>query len=101
VSRRPKTRPQPLGDLVPRVLGDLGYDAANALTELVERWEDAVGAEVARHARPAGLRDATLEVSVDSSVWCQQLQLRREEILAALVRELGDRAPRELWLRVG
>ena len=101
MSRRAKTHPQPLGDLVPRVLGDLGYDAANALTELVERWEDAVGAEVARHARPAALRDTTLEVSVDSSVWCQQLQLRREEILAALVRELGDRAPRELWLRVG
>ena len=101
MSRRVKKRPQSLADLVPRVLGDLGYDAANALNELLDRWEAAVGAEVARHARPAGLRDATLEVSVDSSVWCQQLQLRREEILAALARELGDRAPRELWLRVG
>lgn len=99
--RRPPSRPKPLGDLVPRVLGDLGLDGAAAVLRIVERWEAIVGREVARHCRPTALRGPVLEASADSSVWCQQLQLRRREILESLRRELGDEAPRDLWLRVG
>jgi len=99
--RTGRRRPRALGDLVPRVLGELGLEGAGALVRVVERWEAVVGPEVARHARPAALRDGALEVSVDSSVWCQELQLQRERILAALRRELGEDAPPALWLRVG
>jgi predicted nucleic acid-binding Zn ribbon protein len=42
-----------------------------------------------------------LELRVESSAWSQVLQLRRPELLAVLRRELGDRAPREIRLRVG
>jgi predicted nucleic acid-binding Zn ribbon protein len=101
VNRRRRSRPEALGDLVPKVLGELGYDRANALTRLAERWEAVVGAQAAAHSRPTGLRGRVLEATVDSSVWSQQLQMRREEIIEALVRELGDEAPTDLWLRVG
>jgi predicted nucleic acid-binding Zn ribbon protein len=60
-----------------------------------------VGPEIARHARPTLLRGSVLEASVDSSVWCQQIQLRGPEILAALREILGPEAPRDLRLRVG
>jgi predicted nucleic acid-binding Zn ribbon protein len=90
-----------VGSLVETVLGDLGLDATAAVLRIEERWEAAVGPEVARHCRPVALRGGTLEASVDTSVWCQELQLRRGEILAALRRELGDAAPTDLWLRVG
>lgn len=96
-----RSRPQSLADLVPRVLGELGFDRANALTRLADRWEAVVGAPAAAHSRPTGLRGKVLEATVDSSVWSQQLQMRREEILAALAAELGEEAPTELWLRVG
>jgi len=42
-----------------------------------------------------------LEVTVDSSVWSQHLQMRREEILDALRGELGADAPADLRFRVG
>ena len=51
---------------------------------------------VARESMPD-----VLEVTVDSSVWCQQLQMRRPELLASLREALGADAPRDLWLRVG
>lgn len=86
---------------MPRVLGDLGLEQAAAVVRIVDRWEAAVGSEIARHCRPTALRGRVLEASADSSVWCQQLQMRRAEILAALRRELGDEAPSDLWLRVG
>ena len=83
------------------VLSDLGLETAAAALRVGECWEEAVGSEIARHCRPVGLRGGVLEVTVDSSVWCQQLQLRRLEILTELRRVLGDEAPGDLRFRVG
>jgi predicted nucleic acid-binding Zn ribbon protein len=93
--------PQRAGDLIGTVLSDLGLEAAAGVLRIAERWEAIVGPEVARHCQPMALRGRVLEATVDTSVWCQQLQLRSREILAALRRELGAEAPTELWLRVG
>jgi predicted nucleic acid-binding Zn ribbon protein len=99
--RRRQGEFEPLGRLVPQVLRELGFDAALGVMRVVECWEEAVGAEVARHCRPTALRGGTLEASVDSSVWCQQLQLRAPQILAGLRRVLGDEAPGAVRFRVG
>jgi predicted nucleic acid-binding Zn ribbon protein len=101
VKPRPPRDPQRASDLIGTVLSDLGLDAAAGVLRIAERWEAIVGPEVARHCQPTALRGRQLEATVDSSVWCQQLQLRSREILAALRRELGAEAPTELWLRVG
>jgi predicted nucleic acid-binding Zn ribbon protein len=87
--------------MLDQVLKDLGLGAAAASYRVGQHWKDAVGPEVAAHAWPEGLRGDTLEVSVDTSVWCQHLQLRRLDILAALAEVLGDEAPRDLRFRVG
>ncbi len=100
MNRRVRKTPEPVSQLVGRVLGDLGLDASARVVRLAERWEEAVGAEVARHCHPTALRDEGLEVTVDSSAWCQQLKLQRGEILAALRRVAGEDAPVDLWLRV-
>jgi predicted nucleic acid-binding Zn ribbon protein len=100
--RRRKPRdPQLVGSLVPRVLADLGLASSARVLRLADCWEEAVGPEVARHCQPTALQGDVLEATVDSSVWCQQLQLQRGEILAALRRVAGDDAPTSLWLRVG
>jgi len=99
--RRKRSQPRPLDGLVSGVLADLGLDDARGIARIDACWEAAVGAEVARHCRPEALRGATLEASVDSSVWCQELQLQRTQILAGLRRELGDAAPADLRLFVG
>jgi len=98
---RKRKAPQPVGPLVGRVLSDLGLEASARVVRLSECWEEAVGAEVARHCHPTALRDEGLEVTVDSSAWCQQLTLQRAEILAALRRVAGEDAPSDLWLRLG
>ena len=98
---RGRREPRPLGALVGAVLDDLGLDRAAAVLRIAERWEQVVGSEVARHSQPTALRGRVLEVTVDTSVWCQQLTLRRREILAGLESALGESAPADLWLRVG
>ncbi|MDJ0849901.1 MAG: DUF721 domain-containing protein [Myxococcota bacterium] len=99
--RRRRSQLEGLGKLVPRVLEDLGLDMPVRVLRIAERWEEAVGAEIAAHCRPLSLRDGTLEASVDSSVWAQQLQLRKPEILTALREVLGDEAPTDLRFHTG
>ena len=98
---RPKSRPQAVGELVNRVLSDLGASATARAVRIADRWEEAVGREIADHSQPVAIRGEVLEVSVDTSVWCQQLQLRTPEILAALRRVVGEDAPSEVWLSLG
>ena len=100
--KRPRRRaPEALGSLLPSVLRDLGFDETARVLRIAERWEEALGPELARHCRPEALRGDVLEASVASSVWCQQLQLRTPEILEGLRRVLGEDAPSKLRLRVG
>ncbi len=96
-----KSEPVAVGSMVTQVLSELGLAGTASAVALSERWEEIVGSEIAAHCQPIIVRDGVLEASVDSSVWCQQLQLQREEILEALRRALGPDAPKDLWLRVG
>jgi len=101
--RRPRRRGQPraIGGVVGQILDDLGLDSAAAAFRIGERWSEVVGPEVARHCRPVAIRGPVLEAEVESSVWAQQLQMRRPAILEALRREFGDGAPQEVRFRVG
>ncbi len=100
---RPRRRGQPtaVGDVLGKVLGDLGLEGVARAHQIGTIWAAAVGDQVAAHCRPLGLRGDVLELEVDSPVWSQQLQLRKPELLAALKRELGSQAPRELRFQVG
>ena len=101
MARRRRAQLEPMGGMISRVLADLGLESSARVLRLAERWQEAVGPEIAAHCQPTALRGEVLEATVDSSAWCQQLQLERPAILAALRRVAGDDAPRELWLRVG
>jgi len=91
-----------IGQLVPRVLDELGIGGSARIVRVVECWKDAVGAEVAEHCRPICFREGdVLEAEVDSSVWCQQLKLQSPKLLEALRQALGEEAPRDLRFRVG
>ena len=98
---RPKSRPEAVGSLIDRVLADLGAGPTARAVRIADRWEDAVGRDVALHSRPVAIRGDVLEVEVDTSVWCQQLQLSTPQILASLRETVGKDAPKEVWLRVG
>ena len=80
---------------------ELRFEQGEALDELSDRWQEVVGDRAARHSYPTALRGQVLEVTTESSAWCQQLQYRSEEILAAARHILGELAPRDLRFMVG
>ncbi len=98
--RRRQSEPVAIGALLPRLLHDLGLGASARILRIAERWAGAVGPEVALRSQPLALRGDELEVGVESSVWCQQLQLQAPELLARLRAALGDDAPSKLRFRL-
>ena len=101
MSRRPKSDPIRVGGAIRRVLEELGHHGTSTSMRISACWEEAVGGEIASHCQPSALRGAVLEVTVDSSVWSQHLQMRRDEILEGLRGALGADAPADLRFRVG
>ena len=94
-------QPRALGDVLESVLADTQLDLAAPSAAVGDNWEAIVGSEVAQHCKPVGIKAGVLHADVDSSVWCQQLQLRSPEILHALKKFLGPSAPTGLRFRVG
>lgn len=99
--KRAKHDPVRLGSDIGRVLDELGHRGVARSLEIARIWEETVGPELAEHSEPAGLTGGVLMVSVPSSPWAQQLQMRKGEILAALAAALGSEAPTEVRFRVG
>lgn len=106
MSWRPRSRPagRPrdparLGRGIGRVLGELGFDLEGSL-RVHRAFEAALGPELAPHFELVDLRGRTLEVRASSSVWSQELAIRRAEVLARLAAALGADAPTEIRLRV-
>jgi hypothetical protein len=55
------------------------------MAEVLERWTDAVGPDIARNAWPARIaRDGTVHVNTADSVWAFELGQRAGEIAAKL-----------------
>src|SRR5690606_34053271 len=70
-----------VADLVPKVLKGIGLDRKQADLEILRVWNNLIDPVIVKHAKPTGLRDGTLFVTVDSNVWMDEiLRYRRREI---------------------
>ena len=83
-AKRPKGNLEPLAQLLGNALHTSGLGKRLQEYRAVEAWEEVVGTRVAEHSKATGIRDGTLFVDVTSSVWMQELQLLRGEIIERL-----------------
>lgn len=95
-------RARSLQGLVPHVLQGLGLERKQSETELLRAWVSLMDPAVTAHARPAGLRNGTLFVNVDSHVWLEEIvRYRRREILERLQHSFGRQLVARVSFRVG
>ena len=93
---------QPLSALMPRVLAKLGLDRRRAEAEIARVWNHLMDPNITAHARPTGLRNATLFVTVDSHVWLDEIvRYRRREILGRLQNSFGRDLIARISFRAG
>lgn len=88
--------------IVSNVLGDLKMDSRRAEIEIVKVWNSLLDPNIAAHAQPANLRNGTLFVNVDSSVWLSEIvRYRRKEILDRLQHSFGKSYIQKISYRIG
>ena len=64
-------------------------------------WNEVVGDPIARHARPAWIKDSRLRVNVTGPIWLQELEFERETIRERLNKRLGRKAVEKIEFRLG
>src|ERR1051326_7060361 len=95
-------RARPSSAVLPNVLSELPIDRRRTEAEVTKVWNNLIDPAIVSHAQPTGLRNGTLFVSVDSSVWLSEIvRYRRKEILDRLQHSFGRDFIAKISYRVG
>ncbi len=78
-----------LGDSLHDVARSLGMPEPDGLSRIMAVWSELVGEAVARHTRPARLRDQVLTVEVDGGEWVTQLRYLESSMVSAITERVG------------
>ncbi|HEY8833953.1 MAG TPA: DUF721 domain-containing protein [Chthoniobacterales bacterium] len=100
-----KVRPdrwQAPGDLLPKLMQQLGLSERIRETEVMDAWKQIVGEFIAAHSAPVSLRMGVLVVRVlQPALHYQFEQISKTEILRKLKQRFGTKIIREIRFRVG
>lgn len=96
-----KKKIEKLSSTLDKILSSRGMQSRISEYRIFGQWEKTVGEAIAGHARPAGLRGRKLTVAVDSSVWMQELALRKPDIIEKINAALGKDTIQSIVLRLG
>ena len=89
-------------DILPAVLKELRIERRQSEAEVLTVWNHLIDPLVAAHAQPTGLNKGTLFVTVDSSVWLDEIvRYQRKEILKRLQHSFGPQMITKISFRVG
>jgi predicted nucleic acid-binding Zn ribbon protein len=88
--------------VMPGVLSEIGLERRRIEAELARVWERLIDPTVVAHAQPVSMRNGTLFVTVDSSVWLSEIvRYRRQEILERLQQSFGREFIKRVSFRLG
>ncbi len=96
-----KGKAVPVGSLVEKFFRGLGQEQRLRESRVFEVWDEAVGADIARNARPVSVKDGLLVVEVRNPVWMTELTFARPKLKSKLNRALGRGAIRDISFRIG
>ena len=90
-----------IGNILCDVLNTFRLDPDFELTSLFSLWDDVVGEAVAKNAKPAGFKGKILLVNVVSSVWIQELQYYKKDMIRKLNEALGKELVCDIKFKIG
>src|SRR3954471_3089194 len=98
--RRTTGEPVSIGDALARVQAELGLPETDALRTVTAAWEIVVGADVAAHARLEALRDETISIVGDGTLWATQLRYLEADIVERANALVGSSVAQRIRVRV-
>lgn len=98
--RKPPPDAVPIGTIIESLLRRCRPGTGEAFNQVWAVWEKAVGSAIASQARPAAFKNGILVVHATNSVWLQQLQFMRREIISKINDHCDQPLVRELKLKI-
>ena len=99
-ARRGGDEPTSIADALARVQAELGLPETDALRTLTDSWAAVVGDDVAAHARLDAVRDETISIAVDGTLWATQLRYLEADIVERANALVGSRVVHGIRVRV-
>jgi hypothetical protein len=90
-----------LGTILSGLARRLGLESRLLELRLQRQWRNIVGEPIGSHTWPGQIRFKKLYLTVQNSVWLQQLTFLKPTLLEKLNREAGKELITEIVLRVG
>jgi predicted nucleic acid-binding Zn ribbon protein len=81
--------PQLLGSALDSLLADQGWTTQTATADVLSRWAEIVGADLAEHVSPQGFHEGELILIADSTTWATQVRLLLPQVHQTLDKALG------------
>jgi predicted nucleic acid-binding Zn ribbon protein len=94
-------QPEKAGKILERLTNRMGITARLEKEKAVVLWGEVVGQGIARRAKAVSVRDNILFVTVQNSVWLQELALLKESIIAKINSLVGKQVIKDIVFRVG
>ena len=94
-------QPEKADKILDRLTNRMGIAARLEKEKAVVLWEEAVGKNIARRARAVSVRNETLFVKVQNSVWLQELALLKEGIIEKINSLVGKQTIKDIVFRIG
>ena len=91
----------PIGDVLKSIFEKIGKEKTISKEEIEAAWKELAGEAAFKHSRPASFRKNILTVRVDSSVWMQELSMKKRKLLKGLKRTLGKDRITEIHFKTG
>ena len=90
------------GAFLSQVMSRMGLERKRDEAEIGKVWNALIDPTLTAHAQPTGIRNGTLFVTVDNSVWLDEIvRYRRKEIIARMQSSFGKETIAKISFRVG
>lgn len=99
---QPRTAEQHLAHVLPGLMTRLGLEQLTQQRMIVDAWRDLVGEDIARYAQPTRIQRGVLTVSVNNSVWLQELsRYHKSAILQKIAARFNPSPVKDIVFRCG
>jgi predicted nucleic acid-binding Zn ribbon protein len=90
-----------IGNILETVIKKYQGQNDTGMTRIWDLWESSIEGQIAENAHPSAFKGQLLLVNVSSSVWVQQLQFLKADIIDKLNKAAGKEMVNEIRFKVG
>ncbi len=88
-----------IGSVIGGVIKDLNIGTKLNISNIFNHWEEIVGTQICRKAKPERISRNTLYVSVASSTWANELSMMSSQLISEINSFIGEEVVKRIKFR--